>query len=157
MNTEIVATGSYQQYKKDTSVFIAWLTQAARACGYITRASRLPNDQSDAHTPTTATRFGYPIREILAQAEVVSVSGSPKLRAPDNILKLARRAIATRKQVTAKFSASSSNAGANESHRFFTGVLEEAVEMLQRRSVQIITNTWLSSPFLLVDFVSYSR
>lgn len=37
-------SGSYQQYKNDTSAFTTWLGRAAAACGYKSQAKKVPED-----------------------------------------------------------------------------------------------------------------
>ena len=134
MATNDAAMGSYQRYKKDTSTFVTWLSQAAHACGYL--LPTVPSNsrvQQDSEFPAAPARFGFPVREILVQAKLVAESAIPALLPPSVILKVAKRAIATRKQATARFSALMVESPTNDSHVFFTGVLEEALNVLLSR------------------------
>ena len=135
MATSKATSGSYRQYKNDTSIFMTWLSQAARVCGYSPPASSKVKTQQECDSRATTTRFGTPVKEILIQARTVVESAIPALVTPHVILKVAKRAIATRKQVTARFNALMANSEANDSHVYFTSVLEEAVELLNARYV----------------------
>ncbi|KAF2102981.1 hypothetical protein NA57DRAFT_71962 [Rhizodiscina lignyota] len=112
-----LAKGSYEQYKNDTSIFMTWLSHAAQACGYFAP----PNTN--------------PIKEMIVQAKCIVSSISPTLHLPNSVSRLASRAIRLRKLVTSQYRKFDAKGEANEKHEHFTGVLEEALDLLlQHRS-----------------------
>lgn len=60
-------SGSYQQYKNDTSAFTTWLGRAAAACGYKSQAKKVPEDvpapdpKPDVLEETPSTRSAAPV------------------------------------------------------------------------------------------------
>lgn len=133
MPADEAALGSYEQYKHDTSIFMTWLSQAARVCGYSPPAYIEYKSQEEVDHAAATTQFGLPVKEIITQAKTIVGSKSLALKLPDVILNLAKRAIATRRQVTARFKALMVNHKADTSHDYFTKTLEEAVAILRDR------------------------
>ena len=147
MASTVAAPGSYQQYKNDTAIFLTWISQAAQACGYVasmasqrSRASKQPSDSSTAADPSKVK-----VKEIAEQARCVVNSAAPYLRLPRNICQLAKRAINTRREFTARFLglSSRSNSGdrahdfadsnINKTHAYFTNTLQEALDALEEQ------------------------
>jgi hypothetical protein len=71
MALDLLSIGSYLRYKKDTAIFMTWLSQAAQACGYTT-TSRQKEPSS-----VTEDRYTIPVREPLVQANAIIDTASP--------------------------------------------------------------------------------
>ena len=132
-NSRAFLSPCYQQYKSDTSIFLTWLSQAAKACGYSPPALPKNDTKKECDAKATITRYGFSVREILVQAKAVAGSITPVLRIPSIISRLAARAIKTRRAFTNRFKELDVGEHANDTHRYFTSVLEEALGLLLSR------------------------
>lgn len=154
----LAISGSYQQYKNDTAVFLTWLLQAARACGYkvsvhhsilnvgiAANIVQIPSAREN-NAESNATTDGFeieinvagaqlPLREIVNQARQLCRIADSRCKLPRSILLIARRAIDLRKKVTAHFSAremlDDETTIGNTKHEFFTKTLEDIVDLLK--------------------------
>ncbi|KAL8825838.1 MAG: hypothetical protein Q9191_004167 [Dirinaria sp. TL-2023a] len=144
---------SYQRYKEDTNVFTTWLSQAARACGFKTVGVKRETKPVSAATadlkPAGPRLKGKARKDAKAQAataanseggqnaqqkpaEAVGKSGKSNIRMPEDVLRVARRAINARKRCSNWFTETESkDKVSTEGHAHFIGVLEQALSILK--------------------------
>lgn len=150
-DTQIAVPRSYQQYKADTAVFLAWLQRTALKCGYEvgclckSRPVHADTKQYDAkHTSSVkdslpvvkikVADWQLPVREIIEQARVICDSTSSTSVLPRAVFKAAKRAIKTRENFgilhRKVVTGDGDHQNQNDSHAHFTHVLKSALDIL---------------------------
>ncbi|KAI9640150.1 hypothetical protein NHQ30_011387 [Ciborinia camelliae] len=148
---------TYKRYKEDTSTFIKWLSKTGQSCSYTPNKSSTPivepapkssrlkgkarkaAKQSSSSLPATATEL-HPqivdIKDILPLAKAIIDSKFPAQIVPISIIQAGLRAISARRKCTSFFvdlTAENDIQGvqSNESHEFFTDLMDEVLTILQ--------------------------
>jgi hypothetical protein len=135
-------SGSYSQYKEDTSVFATWLFNTARDCGYkhpgasqdipskeftiggapastrLKGKARKEAKAAEASGPAPVTsptiKHTLPTGEIIVQARIIAGSKKPAVKVPLVIQGVLHRAIRARKRCTLWFQSTTSKANRSE-------------------------------------------
>ncbi|KAI1413630.1 hypothetical protein F5Y13DRAFT_198447 [Hypoxylon sp. FL1857] len=147
-------SGSYKQYKDDTSVFVTWLGRVAEACGYRAKVSS-PSAETPALSQRlkgkarkeakqallasgtisldsiTTVKHAVSTRELVTQVNTI-FSSKAKVHMPKSIKFHLKRAIDARQRCTKWYENAENKAGVHDEggHRFFIRVLKEALVKL---------------------------
>ena len=143
---------SYERYKADTTAFLTWLVTTARVTGYEADVEH-PIDQKAprlkgkarivAKQSSSASRAQdhiVTVNQIVLLARHVVSASDKKSYASHAVLSIVERAISARQRCARWFqtqdNVTGTTAASNQSHSYFTDVLAEALDILQRHKTQ---------------------
>lgn len=135
MNSTLVPTGSYQQYKEDTSTYMTWLSIMAQVCGYTLPPSADKHGKIKSESGSHQVAYKLPITKIIVQAQCITGAGTAQSQFPGGIKRIARRAIQVRKQFSERFTILGLS---TELHLHLIDVLETSLAILSVSYVNTI-------------------
>lgn len=138
---------TYRKYKEDTNIFATWLCSNALICGYQLPVAETPlaaaaasGSNTQAHNKQLAEhsteKTPLPVKELVAQAKLISETKKPLVKVPRIIQNILARAIERRKKCSNWFerlggsNISKSLEESNIQHQYFINVLEEIQDLL---------------------------
>lgn len=121
--------GVYKRYKKDTSVFVSWLSTNAKGCGYEAKLALCSN--TTGNKGNHGSQFS--LKELRNMAQAIVESGNPALQIPRSIAAIARQSVSLRRIFSAQVNQSEMvepDKASDARHRHFADVLEQVLNKL---------------------------
>lgn len=152
---------AHREYTADTTTFLLWLRETAKACGYKSTSEPALEPLQDtvaASTPSArlkgkdrklakqaAAKGGavnqvalkkYKVShlEIWRQAEAIAASSLPLAKVPAGIFFVAKRAISLRYSFLVRHAARNPDNPSNERHAFFRSLLDKCLGLLSSKA-----------------------